>query len=779
MKSILAVTISIGICALTLAPAPAADEGDEDLVEPVNKAIEKGKKYLRSLQVGGDWENQGVAGKPGAATSMALLALLNAGVAPEDPIIQQGLKSLRAVEPEWTYVVGLQTMVFALAHDPVDKERIQRNVEWLIKARVMQDGQLRGWTYKTGLVQQPDNSNTQYALLGLHEGHVAGAKIGQDVWESILKYYKSTQLPNGGWSYHAPGGGASATMTTAGVCGLLIASNDMRATRTSWPPDKCGLYEEDRNITKALDLIGRTLLPNNKIENQPHLYYFLYGLERTGRLSGRRLLGEHDWYRVGCRYLIRAQDADGSWLGGQEFGGSEQTCRIITTSFALLFLSKGRTPILISKLAFGPQDRDDWNNDRNDAKNLVDYCSRELFKQTPLAWQIFDLRVGNDLTPREINRRAGELLQAPIAYMNGHFAPRLEGGLADILKEYVTNGGFLYAEACCNKDSFDRGFRDLMKRLFPDNPLEPIPPDHPVWTASGRFVSQPSDFSLEGVRLGCKWVVMYSRGTSHNRINPLCCRWEVNDSEGPEGKKAFQMGANIVAYATGLEPPKQRGQHIDVPTDATDRKVPRGALAVAQIKHDGDWHPAPKAMRNLMTEMNKEGIDVTLKTQEITLEDKDLIDYKFFYMHGRKDFQLAAKDLEELRFNLKEAGAVLFADACCGSKTFDKSFRKFVGDLFPDKKLELIPLSDDLYSKELNGAAITQVKCRRELGEPGYRAVDPHLEGIKLDGRWVVIYSKYDIGCALENNKSSDCLGHDHASAVTLAKAVVYYALKR
>src|SRR5262249_40499301 len=266
----------------------------------------------------------------------------------------------------------------------------------------------------------------------------------------------------------------------------------------------------------------------------------------------------------------------------------------------------------------------------------------------------------------------------------------------------------------------------------PENPLEPIPPDHPVWTASGHFVSQPSDFSLEGVRLGCKWVVIYSRGLSHNRINPLCCRWEVNDFEGPEGKKAFQLGANIVAYATGPEPPRPRGQRIDVPTDVSDKKVPRGALAVAQIRHEGDWHPAPRAMRNLMAEMNKEGIDVTLKTQEITLEGKDLIDYKFFYMHGRKDFQFAAKDLEELRFNLKEGGAILFADACCGSKSFDKSFRKFVADLFPDKNLELIPLSDDLYSKELNGMTITQVKCRRALGEAGYPPVHPLLHALNL-----------------------------------------------
>ena len=43
----------------------------------------------------------------------------------------------------------------------------------------------------------------------------------------------------------------------------------------------------------------------------------------------------------------------------------------------------------------------------------------------------------------------------------------------------------------------------------------------------------------------------------------------------------------------------------------------------------------------------------------------------------------------------------------------------------------------------------------------------------------MVIYSKYDVGCALENHQSSDCKGHDHASALRLGTAAVLYALKR
>jgi Domain of unknown function (DUF4159) len=138
-----------------------------------------------------------------------------------------------------------------------------------------------------------------------------------------------------------------------------------------------------------------------------------------------------------------------------------------------------------------------------------------------------------------------------------------------------------------------------------------------------------------------------------------------------------------------------------------------------------------------------------------------------------------------LHFNLT-SGGLLLADACCGSPRFDASFRKFMEVLWAKEKLKLepIPLSDELFSKELNGREIKRVRCRRPSADgkgvdPAYRDVAPELEGIKYNGRWVVIYSKYDLGCALEHTTSSDCLGHDFDSAVRLGQAAVLYALQR
>jgi hypothetical protein len=53
--------------------------------------------------------------------------------------------------------------------------------------------------------------------------------------------------------------------------------------------------------------------------------------------------------------------------------------------------------------------------------------------------------------------------------------------------------------------------------------------------------------------------------------------------------------------------------------------------------------------------------------------------------------------------------------------------------------------------------------------------MEPYLEGIQLNGRWVVLYSRNDIGCALERNTSADCVGYDPESAMRIATAAVLY----
>lgn len=779
--------------------------GDDKLVAEVKSAIDKARDYLLERQDNsGSWKDDV---RPAGGTALITLALLNAGEPgdPNDPkdkekrkkyheAIQSALAWLRDNPSSQTYALALETMVFCFVNDQKDRKRIEANAALLLEFRMAD-----GWSYSRPGVRNTtgvaDNSNTQYALLALHEAIQRGVKVPPKVLVEIRDFFLKTQVKSGGWGYKGPNPVSTMTMTTAGLCNLLITGMDLSegkaALRKDGSAEKCGQYKENDAVNKALEWIGDrhpasytdqdVITTFTSSPNTSSPFYGLYGLERAGRLSGQRYFGGHDWYETACRWLVKAQKADGTW--NSDFANGHDKPKAVATSFALLFLSKGRTPILISKLAYGAKDYLGWNNKRNDMKHLVEYVSRALFElPMPLAWQTFDVRTIEANTETTRRKLAAELLQSPIVFFNGHdYAPRDKE--EEILREYVNNGGVIFVENCCGKEREPRFHKDFVERfvknVFPDADLKPLELEHPLWTASGKFASSPRDFPLMGVKQGCKTVLVYSPV-------PLAGYWEANaHNDNDRGQRAFELAANVVAYATGLEKPRPRGARVEVAADSPKEQPKRGYLQVGQLRYQGDWQPAPRAMYNLMQEGRKAGLDVILKTQPISPTAPEVLDYRFLYLHGRGDFSEKKSDLEKLRFHLKNGG-LLLADACCGDRTFDASFRKFVVDLFGDDKLKLepIPKADALFGKEVSGEAIEFVRRRVRIdGGKGvskqFEKLPPELEGIKYKGRWIVVYSKTDIGCALEKHASGECLAHDHDSAMRLAKAALLYSLKR
>ena len=710
--------------------------------------------------------------------------------------------NLRKLDSPKVYVRSLQTMALAEARNAVDIGLlIKKNVEWLLQARVYKGGRFIGWEYENrGTAMSSDASNSQYAMLALWYARQAGIPIQREVWEGIRDYYTRTQFDKGYWIYsadYAPRGEEktpSVTMTVAGLCGLLIAGMELNGGREQLLPNgafkNCGIYDENAPAAKAQQWINN----NFKLDLADRTYYHLYGLERAGRLSGQRFFGEHDWYREGCEFLTKNQQADGSW----PTKGGWDRWPLVNTSFALLFLSKGRTPVLMSKLVHGNWPRAewdlDWNNDRNDLRHLTEQVAKsELFGKKPLAWQTYDVMrslYARSDSPTKADEDAivADMLQSPILYITGHKSPlrRIQNRENALIKRYVESGGFLFAEACCGDPLFDAGIKEWVKENWEGSELTYLESTHPVWTCFEK-VQAGEPYKLMGLQVGCRTIMLYSP-------QDLSCYWESGLPSPPgrgvggegDGRRhlAFRLGGNIVAYATGKTPPLPRLTEIAIANErpmVTPTK--RGFFQAGQIYHKGDWQPAPKAMTNLLGHVHKlTGLDVMPKAERIRVTDKNsVIQSKFLYMHGRNPIGLKADELEHLKFTL-ENGGLLFADACCGNEVFDQSFRKFVQDLFPKEKLLRIPADDRFFGaelNELNGGVLTagNIKCRIKASGP-MLPMEPYLEGIQVNGRWIVVYSKYDIGCALESKTTGDCVGYDPASAMRIATAAVLYNVR-
>ena len=307
-----------------------------------------------------------------------------------------------------------------------------------------------------------------------------------------------------------------------------------------------------------------------------------------------------------------------------------------------------------------------------------------------------------------------------------------------------------------------------MTEIFPEPEykLRPLSEDHPVWRA--KHLLSPDIHPLWGIEHGCRTVVIYSP-------MDLSCYWnQAETSPANTGViKAIKVGQNVIDYATGREMPADKLTVREVQNFKADAPK-RGAFRIAKLKHAGDWNVAPQAIPNLMDALRKPPykFDVVVTQKDLFPRDPNLVYYPLIYIHGRAALSFSKEDLDALRQHLEPGGGTIFADAACGSPAFDAAFRRFVAELLPNNPLVPIPHDDALYTKKV-GADLTDVQYTKGAG--GGRDF-PQLEGVKINDHWSIIYSKYDIGCALERHTGIECKGYTYESAIKIAGNIVIYS---
>ena len=152
-------------------------------------------------------------------------------------------------------------------------------------------------------------------------------------------------------------------------------------------------------------------------------------------------------------------------------------------------------------------------------------------------------------------------------------------------------------------------------------------------------------------------------------------------------------------------------------------------------------------------------------------------------MHGRNAFRFSTTERDILR-KYVDRGGFLFVNSICASTAFTKSFEEEMKLIFPDDPLVLIPMDDPLYGDDYGGKKIEKVQLRLSQKTPGRkievatRELPPELSGIRREGRLAIIFSPYDISCALEKLNSMECKGYSQKSALDLGINALLYAME-
>lgn len=222
---------------------------------------------------------------------------------------------------------------------------------------------LRRWHY--GPSRRWDNSNMQYALLGLYAAQLCGVEISPVVWTAAANHWLRCSVPCGepiavdlqthrdlerakstrtsgpklqprGWGYYDSD--PTGSMTTAGITGLTVCSSALRLGKKGGPKL---LAEGDDAIRAGFVWFQQWLSvrhnPRPSHGDQSWHLYYLYGLERACELNQIARVAGRDWYTEGAIQLVATQQQNGSW-------GSS-----VDTAFGLLFLKKTALPVFTGR----------------------------------------------------------------------------------------------------------------------------------------------------------------------------------------------------------------------------------------------------------------------------------------------------------------------------------------------------------------------------------------------------------------------------------------------
>ncbi len=680
----------------------------------------------------------------GGETALVILSLLYAGVDPTtEPWLRDAIYWLDRQALNGVYATGCRAHVFALLRGDKARESLQRDVRWLLDAAWPATSSHPGsYDYlpapKDRKSGRWDNSVTQFGNLGVWMGAEAGVNVPREYWEAVGAHWTKTQGNDGGWQYESPperGSLSTGSMTAAGLASLFVVLDYRYADVPHGSAPVVGA------VNRGLQWLGDHLTPTNPRGSPSWDYYYLYAVERVGRASGYRYFGPHDWFRMGAAHLLEEQREGGRWPTS-----GDDMWDVRNTAFALMFLSHGRAPIMFSKLERAVEAVDRLR----DVAGLTRYAKYAL--ERPLNWQVVNLE-----TPLD------DLLEAPVLYLFGHEKRDFTPEETERIRDYCLRGGMLFGVVGEKGDGFESSFEQLMRSLFPDFPLEPLPANHVLFDGVQYKIENPP--RLLAVDNGVRILAL------------LCTRdiarsWSRFASQR-QNESDLQLGVNVWLYASDKVIPRSRLQTPVIPI--RERETTQTTY-IARIQYNGNWDVESMGWPRLVRYMNNETAVRVLVMSGMSLAGDFPPEVKIAHMTGTRSFELTEAERVGLR-RFISSGGTLIADAAGGSPAFTRAFEDEMRAIFGAEARELERTSFLITGRGIeNAAKLTQVQFQRaSLPIVGDRHT-PLLRGYVRANRFAVLFSPLDLSAGMLGMPIYNLRGYDRDSTLAIMRNLLLYA---
>jgi len=714
----------------------------------IDRAIGAAQRFLwKQQENNGLWHHHHIRpGLPrGGPTAIALFALLDSGVKPTDERIKKGLDALVDVKTQNLYVIATRAMALsqAVAQGREDyRAPLVRDLAWLTKNAARSGA---AWGYG-GPQRTGDNSCSQFALLALWEADRAGLDIDVNLLRAVEQTWISRQKEDGGWTY--PGEPAAArksdstlSMTSAGLASLFVCQDVLSLAS--------GPYRHQRAVDR-----GWAFLADGLTEAYIQDGYLAFCVQRVGIASGHKFIDEFDWFAAGAETLCEPNPF------GRRYRGKWGP--VVRASFELLFLARGRIPLVFNKLDFGGGEL--WNFHSRDVARFSEYMRRAFERR--MRWQVVDVRDDVRL-----------LLDAPILLVSSPRRPELTDEQWAKLREYTLRGGTLLMISTNQSKAFLDAAKEKLGALYAEQrklarqhyDLQPMPGEHPVYSAHKPVERAAAMAPMWGVSDGTRLLAVICR-----RDLPAAWQRRMTTTRQVD----FDLGANFFFYATGGN---SLPRHLRPVFADTGGEI-RHRVRVAWLRHGGNWYTQPYALDYLsqkLTAENRVAIDVRVGAE---ISPGGLAGADLAWMTGTGEFELGDKQVEALRDYLARGGT-LFINAVGGSRAFQRPVRGLLRKLFPEatEGAEAAPEDSPLLTGkcgEFRGpriAGLERTKAfRLAVPEP-----PPPLQVCQVSGQTAIVLAANGIHDTLDGHTAHDARSYMPQSARNLAANVVLYALSR